>query len=68
MLARNQKEDRPILNAVSALSLDLKLQSNLHLAQRVAASRDVPRDGWITPKIDGEREIGVTPAAKSQAR
>src|SRR5207249_6711066 len=45
MLVRSQKEDRPILDAVGNLSIDLELQSNLHLAQRVAASRDVPRDG-----------------------
>jgi hypothetical protein len=68
MLARSKEEDRPILHAVSALGLDLELQSNLHLAQRVAASRDISRNGGITPKIDGEREIGVAPAAETEPR
>src|SRR5439155_3379030 len=68
MLVCSQKEDRPILDAVGNLSIDLELQSNLHFAQRVPASRDIARDAGIAPEIDGERKIGVTPAAETEPR
>ena len=66
MLVRSQKEDRPILDAVGMLSLDLELKSNLHFAQCVAARRDIPRHRGIAPEIDGERKIGITPATETE--
>lgn len=66
VLPSGEKEYRPILNAVSALSLDFELQSGLHFLRRIAATRDVARNGGITPKIHGELNVGVTPAAKTE--
>src|ERR1700681_3034137 len=57
MLTGSQKEDWPILNAVCAPGLQLSLQSGLHFVRRVAVSRDVPRDGGISPEIGGEVKI-----------
>src|SRR6266446_9525612 len=48
------------------LSIDLELQSNLHFAQHVAARGDISRHGGIAPKVDGERKMGITPAAVTE--
>ena len=68
VLARGEKEERPILDTVSLLGLDLELQPDLHLAQRVAASRDIPRDGRVAPKTDGERKVRLSPVTEAQSR
>src|SRR5947207_1665788 len=68
MLVGRQKEDRPILDAVGAMSIDFELEPNLHFAQCVAARRDIPRDHWVAPETDGEPKIGVTPAAETEPR
>ena len=68
MLPGGKKEDRPILDAVTALSLDFALQPGLHFVPRVALGSDVPCNGGIAPEIDGEIDVGVTPAAETEPR
>lgn len=66
VLPGGEKEDWPVLNAVGVLSLDFALQSGLHFVRREGESRDVARNGGITPKIHGELNVGITPAAETE--
>src|SRR6266700_3387684 len=68
VLARGNQEEGPILNTVNMLSVELELQPNLHVAQRVTTRCDIPRDGRVAPKTDGERQVRLATVMETQPR
>lgn len=66
MLIGGWQENRPVLQAVFALAVDLPRQPLLDLVSRVTARRDVARDMGIAPERDGERNVACEPATKTE--
>jgi hypothetical protein len=61
------EEDRPVLNAVTLLGLDLPLETSLDLAFGQSACGNEPGDGRVTPERTREREVGLAPKAEPDA-
>ena len=67
MLAGADEEDRPVLNAVTLLGLDLALETGLDLAFGQLACGYEPGDGRVAPERTREREVGLAPKAEPDA-
>ena len=56
VLSSRKQEERPVLDAVGALFLDLQLESDLHFARRVAARCD----GCIAAHVNAALKAGAS--------
>jgi hypothetical protein len=67
VLPGGEEEDRPVLNAVAALCLDLALETGTDLSFRKLASGDEPSYRWITPEQACDYKVGFVPQAETEA-
>ena len=67
VLAGGDEEDRPVLNAVAPLGLDLVLETGSYLAFSKPANGNEPSHGRITPERARKREVGFVPNAEPEA-
>ena len=68
VLPGGEQEDRPVLNAVAPLCLDLALETGTYLLLGQVASGNEASYGRIAPERAGEREVGFVPATEAEAR
>jgi hypothetical protein len=67
VLAGGDEKDRPVLNAVALLGLDLLLKSGADLAFGQRTNGNEPSHGRITPERARKREVGFVPYAEPEA-
>ena len=67
VLAGGDEEDRPVLNAVAPLCLDLVRETGSYLAFIKRTNGNEPGHCRITPKRARKREIGFVPNTEPEA-
>jgi len=67
VLAGGDEEDRPVLNAVAPLGLDLVLETGSYLAFSKPANGNEPSHGRITPERARKSEVGFAPHTEPEA-
>ena len=67
VLTGGEKEDRPVLNAMAPLGLDLALETSTDLPFGHLAGGNEPRDGRVAPQRAGKGEVGLVPATETEA-
>lgn len=68
VLASGEEEDRPILNAVASLCLNLALKTSTDLLLREPSNRNKPSYRRIAPKHAREGNVGFVPPTETEAR
>ena len=67
MFPRFELEDRPILDHVFLVIIDLPLQALAHLSGREWAAGQ-PRSFWVSPQLEGQWQVSLRPNAESESR
>jgi hypothetical protein len=67
VLAGGDEEDRPVLDAMAPLCLDLVLKTGSDLAFRKPTNGNEPSHGRITPERARKREVGFVPNTEPEA-
>ena len=67
VLPGGEEEDRPVLNTVTPLCLDLALETGPDLTFRQPAISNEPGHGRVSPELICESEVGFVPHTKPEA-